>query len=74
MAKKRVNKNKESSCDSKVKRGCGCGGCTYFLGFIGSCVYYISAANGFWAGVLGVLKSIVWPAFLVHGLFKFLGI
>lgn len=53
--------------------GCGCGGCAYFLGFIGSAVYYISTATGFWNGVLGVLKAIVWPAFLVHGLFKFIG-
>lgn len=45
----------------------------YGLGFIGSAVYYISTATGFWMGVLGVLKSIVWPAFLVYGVLKFLG-
>jgi len=46
----------------------------YCLGFIGSAVYYIAAATGFWAGVLGVLKALVWPAFLVHGLLSLLGI
>jgi len=51
----------------------GCGGAAYGLGFIGAAVYYISTATGFGAGVLGVLKAIVWPAFLVHGLLKFLG-
>jgi hypothetical protein len=45
----------------------------YGLGFIGAVVYFISHATGFWIGVLGFLKSIVWPAFLVYGLFKHLG-
>jgi len=49
----------------------GKGGCIYGLGFIGAAIYYIQAATGFWSGVLGVLKAIVWPAFLVH---KLLGI
>jgi hypothetical protein len=44
----------------------GCGGCGYFLGFIGAAVYYISTATGFWVGVLGLLKALVWPAFVVY--------
>lgn len=51
----------------------GPGGAVYGLGFIGAAVYFISAATGFWVGVLGFLKAIVWPAFLVYGLFKYLG-
>jgi len=51
-----------------------CGGCGYFLGMIGSAVYYISTASGFGVGVLGVLKSLVWPAFLVYELMKYLAI
>ena len=54
-------------------KGCGCGGAVYGLGFVGSAIYYISTATGFWMGVLGVLKSIVWPAFLVYESLKFLG-
>ena len=50
------------------------GGGLYGIGFIGALVYYISTATGFWIGVLGVLKAMVWPAFLVYGLLKFLGI
>lgn len=42
----------------------------YFLGMIGAAVYYISAATGFWTGVVGVLKAIVWPAFLVYEALK----
>lgn len=48
--------------------------CAYFLGFIGAAVYYISAATGFWVGVLGVLKALVWPAFLVYEVLMFLGV
>jgi hypothetical protein len=45
----------------------------YGLGFIGAAVYYISQATGFWMGVLGFLKALVWPAFLVYETLKFLG-
>lgn len=46
------------------------GGAVYGLGLIGAAVYYISVATGFWMGVLGFLKAIVWPAFLVYEALK----
>ncbi|MEI6849888.1 MAG: hypothetical protein WCK29_02535 [archaeon] len=49
-------------------------GAIYGLGFVGAAVYYVSIVTGFWMGVLGVLKALVWPAFLVYYLFKFLGL
>ncbi len=52
----------------------GTAGAVYGLGFIGAAVYFISHATSFGAGVVGFFKAVVWPAFLVHGLFKFLGI
>ena len=48
------------------------GGVIYGLGFIGSIIYFISTAPDFWIGVLGILKAIVWPAFMVYEAFKFL--
>ena len=42
----------------------------YGLGFIGAAVFYIKTATGFWAGVGGFLKALVWPAFLVYYLLK----
>ena len=51
----------------------GLAGVVYCLGFIGAAVYYISHAEGFGMGVVGFLKAIVWPAFLVHKLLGFLG-
>ena len=63
MDKKNYNCNHYKSC-----------GGIYGLGFLGAAIYYISVAGSFWAGVLGVLKALVWPALLVYELFKFLGI
>ena len=45
-------------------------GAVYGLGLIGAAIYFISTATGFWMGVLGFLKAIVWPAFLVFQAFK----
>jgi hypothetical protein len=58
---------------SKV-RSDGTAGVAYFVAFIGAAVYFIGQATGFWMGVLGFLKGLVWPAFVVYGLLKFLGI
>jgi hypothetical protein len=55
-------------CKMHKNIGHGCGGGVYFLGFIGAVVYYIQTTTGFWNGVLGVLKAIVWPAFLIYKL------
>ncbi len=76
MAKKsaRLDVN-VNACECKCKhRGmCGGAGCGYGLGFLGAAIYYISTASGFWMGVLGVLKALVWPAFLVFELLKLVG-
>ena len=55
------DKYKRASCTG------GCGG-AYFLGIIGSAVYYLQQTEGFWPGVVAILKAIVWPAFLVYHL------
>ena len=63
----------EDSCSCKKSCMCGHGGHgVYGLGFLGAVIYYISTASGFWIGVLGVLKALVWPAFVVYELLKFL--
>jgi len=73
MAKVKAKK-KEKKCDWKCKtKDSGCGGCAYFLGFIGAAVYYISTAPSFWVGVWGVIKAAIWPAFLVFEILKYLG-
>lgn len=51
----------------------GPAGAVYGFGFIGAAIYFIATATSFWMGVLGFLKAIVWPAFLVYGALKSLG-
>ncbi|HPR96331.1 MAG TPA: hypothetical protein PK466_08370 [Thermotogota bacterium] len=43
----------------------------YGLGLIGAAIYFIMNAPNFWGGVVGFLKALVWPAFLVFEAFKF---
>jgi len=52
----------------------GCGSAVYGLGFLGALYYYLTTATSLWTGFIGVLKAIVWPAFLVYGALQFLGI
>jgi len=47
-------------------------GTVYGLGFIGAAVYYIQHATSFWNGVVGFLKALVWPAFLVYKALEYL--
>jgi hypothetical protein len=77
MAKKSVRakikkamreKRSHNKVSCRPSRGCG-----YFLGFVGAAVYYISTATGFWNGVWGVVKALLWPAFLIFELLKFIG-
>jgi hypothetical protein len=57
--------------ERKMKEN-GTSGALYGLGFIGALVYFISHATTFWMGALGILKAVVWPAFLVYESFKYL--
>lgn len=48
-------------------------GAVYGLGLIGAAIYYIGAATSFGMGVLGFLKAVIWPVFLVMEALKSLG-
>jgi hypothetical protein len=62
-------------CDTKSKMCCGgSGGAIYGLGFVGALIYYVTTAPTFWEAVIGFFKAIVWPAFLVYGALKSLGL
>lgn len=63
---------KEMHENKRQYRGGGGGGAVYGLGMIGAVIYYIQYASSFWVGVLGILKAIVWPAFMIYDLLKFL--
>ncbi len=66
-----MNVEKNANCNHN--RHAATGGAFYGLGFIGAAVYFIGQASSFWLGVIGFLKALVWPAFLVYQAFKTLG-
>ena len=53
-----------------IERNASASGAVYGLGLIGAAIWFISTATSFWMGVLGFLKAIVWPVFLVYQAFK----
>lgn len=73
---KNIEKKLENCCTKghkKYHRGhAGGGDMVYCLGFIGASIFFIGQAATFWAGVLGLLKAFVWPAYFVYEALKFL--
>ena len=67
-------KDEECHCRTKVVHRGGGAEAVYGLGFIGAAIYFIGGATTFWLGVLGFLKAIVWPVFLVLASLKALGV
>lgn len=60
-------KNKKGKAKSGSDSG---GGALYFVGFIGAFIYFMQAADGFGAVITGVLKALVWPAYIVYKLLE----
>lgn len=50
----------------------GGGNAVYAFGIVGAAVYYIQQADGFWPIIGALLKALVWPAFVVYDLLKFI--
>ncbi len=48
------------------------GNAVYGLGLIGAAIFFVGKATSFWLVLLGLLKAMVWPAYLVYELFEFL--
>lgn len=67
---KMISSINNKKCRNKNTGGAPAGA-VYGLGVVGALVYFIQHANTLWMGVLGVLKAIVWPAFLIYKLFEF---
>ena len=65
--------NDSDKCCKNNNSSHASGGAVYGLGFIGAAVYFISQAVTFGAGLIGFLKAMVWPAFLVYEALKALG-
>ena len=71
-----MEKSKEQTCKKPRPRpwhgGGGGWGWTYFLAMIGTAVYYVQQSSGFWEGVVGVLKALVWPAIVMYRVMELL--
>jgi hypothetical protein len=71
--KKETNHGKRD-WNSGMRGGPGSGGAVYFLGLIGALIYFLNQATNFGSDITGILKSLVWPAYLIYHLFLFLRI
>lgn len=56
----------------KNRFGQGGGDAVYGLGLIGALIFYVQQAHGLWSFIVALLKALVWPAFVVYDLIKFL--
>lgn len=72
MAKEKETKECCNKGSKTVIENRGGGDAVYALGLFGSLFYYLANANSFQTVVMGILKSLVWPAMLIYNLFKFL--
>jgi hypothetical protein len=60
-----TTESKPRASSSKVRKG-GAGG-IWLLGFTGALCYYVHTHSGtFWLVLLALMKSVVWPAFVVY--------
>ena len=56
----------------KGMRDNGTSSAVYGMAFIGALVYFVQHATTFWDGMLGILKAMIWPAWLIYKLLEFL--
>ncbi len=53
--------------------GNGGSGFLWFMGTLGAAIYYVQAATTFGEGIIGLLKALIWPLFLVYHLLQMVG-
>ena len=47
----------------------------HLLAYVGAAIYFVSkSGGGFWEVILGLLKAIVWPAYLIYHALSALGV
>lgn len=63
---------KSSDCGCKCGKNGGSNGAIYGLSVIGALFYFLQNAASFGAVMIGIGKSIFWPAFLMFKLLTYL--
>jgi hypothetical protein len=70
---KTEKETKEEMCKHACRKGkgrSGSSGAFYCMGLIGAAIYFIQHATSFMDGVVGILKAVVWPAFVAYKFFE----
>lgn len=44
----------------------------WFMGLIGSLVFYWGSIDSFWMFLVAIFKSVFWPAYIIYALHRFL--
>jgi len=71
--KEKTTESNESGCCSSSKGNvAGVSSGVYGLAFIGALVYYIQHADTFVMGLYGLIKAMLWPAFVIYKLLEYL--
>lgn len=65
---KDTKENNQNTQIKKVIYKNGSSGAVYGLGLLGALFYYLQHATNFTTGVIGIIKAILWPAFLIYQL------
>ncbi len=57
-----------------INKGGGPLGFIFFVAWIGALVYFVQNSDGFGGFIVGILKSFVWPAYVLHAVLVLLNI
>ncbi len=66
--------NKKDKKANKMMKSGGPLGFVFFMAWIGALVYFVQNSVGIGGFLLAILKSIVWPAYVVHAVLGLLHI
>jgi hypothetical protein len=57
---------------SKMQYSNSAGGPVYFLGLVGSLVYFLQVADSLWSVLFAFVKAVFWPGFLIYDVLKYI--
>jgi len=64
----------ESRRSVQVVESNGTWGVFFLLAYIGAAIYFVSASDGsFWGVILGLLQATVWPVYVIYHVLVLLG-
>lgn len=67
MAKEHINKVKNVQKSGPL-------GWVFFTAWVGALVFFVQNSDGFGGFLLAILKSIIWPAYVIHSVLGLLNL